>query len=206
MANYRAPTNDPFDAERRRREAAERAAREALTAGGTQPFQAVRKLTAALAELDAQAQELLVHAGLLDTHTGEIAGNTANITALLQRLANAGIVDSDEFWGHRDAGASSWWSGAKPTVSVTTLSGKLRVVYGGAQMGPSEPSGDGNSRITFAVNGSRMSGDPYVISARDWPLVQREKFISVDEGATVTLTLEWQWTLFAGWISVQPLL
>lgn len=55
---YDPPTTDPYEIIRRRREAEAKATREALAAGGTQPFQAVRKLTAQVAALQVQQEAL----------------------------------------------------------------------------------------------------------------------------------------------------
>lgn len=59
---YNAPTNDPFEVLRRQQEDAARKSRESLAAGGTQPFQSVRKLQAQIEELQAQAAAIQAQA------------------------------------------------------------------------------------------------------------------------------------------------
>lgn len=191
--------DDPFERYRRNQAQQARETREALAASGTQSYQAVAKLKAALQELEAHAATLL-------DHTSELGVHTTNIAELLSRLANAGIVSSGEWWGSvRDPGTAAWWTGAAPTVTITTLSGKLRVVYGGIQV-EGDDTADGNTQITFAVDGVRQTGAGFEMDARDWMPIQREKFITVTPNRPHTLRLEWYYKLTSGWISVQPLL
>lgn len=61
---YSPPTNDPLAALRRRQDDLAQAQREALTAGGTQPFQAVRKLQEQISQLQELVQFLVGQQGV----------------------------------------------------------------------------------------------------------------------------------------------
>lgn len=74
------PTNDPIDAHRRDLALAARKLREAEAAGGTQPYQAVRKLKAALEELAAVVQSVVEQQAVL-------AAQQAQLTAVQQQQA-----------------------------------------------------------------------------------------------------------------------
>ncbi|GAB2457477.1 hypothetical protein [Xylanimonas ulmi] len=87
---YNPPTNDPLEVLRRQQEAAARRSREALVAGGTQPFQSVRKLQAQIAELQAQAQELAEQAAAIEAVNDQ---QSAIITDLSAKQARIDALD-----------------------------------------------------------------------------------------------------------------
>ena len=103
------PTNDPIRAERREREAVVRETREALAAGGTQPFQVLRKLQQQIAELRDLVLRLPQVEGFQTQATGfGLAGSTGwrTIVALtvphdatknrvvIQASAQAAVLDT----------------------------------------------------------------------------------------------------------------
>lgn len=202
------PTTNPARVLGEKTKAAQAQADTANAVDATRPYQTNSKVAAAIAELNKQAAELLVHAGLLDEHGTEIGINTGNISELLARLANAAIYTIDSFYGRRGTkGSPDWWDGARPQVTAMSLSGKFRIVYGGIMTDPDDPdAGDGTSWVSFSGDGVDRNDNARRVSTWSVQPSQVETIVTKAPGTTLTVQLEWTQWLQRGWIILQPLL
>jgi hypothetical protein len=206
MPGYDMARNDPFAAVAARQKKVEQLAKTASVASGTATFQSIQKILAAQAELEDHAAEL---AG----HTTELGQHETSLENLLSRLTNASQVASDSFFGYRgdrwtgDSVPTAWWEGAKPTATVTSMSGRFELVVGGQCTALSDP-GDGLGEIatlSFSGDGGDRGGDDRRIATYNSVPIERTFIISKPENTTLTLHLEWQARLATGWIILRPL-
>lgn len=129
----------------------------------------------------------------------------ANQQQTLDRIANAGQIAAAEFTDDRVAGQGNWWGGAKPSVSLMSLSGRFRLDYGGSSQLDANVGAFSVISVSLSSGGDRGALDRalYVTNVLS---SSRSKVIQLAPGSTLTATLEWINGLRAGWISLQPIL
>lgn len=202
------PTTNPAKVLGRKTKEAQALAETANEVGASRPYQTNDKVARAWIELDAHAAELLDHTKELGVHSG-------NISELLSRLANAGIVRYAEFTDLRNSGAlNNWWGGAKPSVTAMSMSGRFEVFYGTTASSnindytsfPNDDEFGWGAAASFSGDGGDRGDPSRRVSGGVADTTSRQKVLILPPGSTLTLSLEIAGAAAAGWITLRPLL